>query len=448
MKSWLKVTRPLMRISRPLKMPADPDEIADVVLGRFKKLPTKRRPQVRDNGLHEWVPLSGIVAEKDGVLTCLSLATGMKCLPASKLPLAKGNALHDWHAEVLAIRAFNRYLLDECDTHSQGSSPTSDIITRRPPSAISPSSPQPFAIRDDVTLHMYCSEAPCGDASMELTMAAQEDASPWELPPSSASPSGTTTTPPPQTTTDTTPLPGRAYFSHLGIVRRKPARGDAPPTTSKSCSDKLALKQCTSLLASLASLLIHPGNAYVSSAILPESEYSATGCERAFSASGRMKAVVDEAARWKGGYRFSPFEVRTTSREFEFSKRMVRRKAGADKIAASNLAAAWTRGGGVDEGTMGGVLQGRKAFDVRGASLVSRRRMWELAAAVAERVATEGGDDDEVGGLLRRALDVDAYGKVKGGEMLVYRREVKEAARRVALAGWVVNIGDEEFARL
>ncbi|KAF4774132.1 adenosine-deaminase [Colletotrichum scovillei] len=436
-------------------MPADPDEIADVVLGQFKKLPTKRRPQVRDNGLHEWVPLSGIVAEKDGVLICLSLATGMKCLPASKLPLAKGNALHDWHAEVLAIRAFNRYLLDECDAHSQGSSPTSNIITRRPPSAISPSSPQPFAIRDGVTLHMYCSEAPCGDASMELTMAAQEDASPWDLPPSSSSsttsPGVTTPTSAPVlgTTTDTTPLPGRAYFSHLGIVRRKPARGDAPPTTSKSCSDKLALKQCTSLLASLTSLLIHPGNAYISSVVLPESEFSATGCERAFSASGRMKAVVDEAARWKGGYRFSPFEVRTTSREFEFSKRRVRGRAGAEKIAASNLAAVWTRGGGVDEGTMGGVLQGRKAFDVRGASLVSRRRMWELGAAVAERVATEeGGDDDEVGGLLRRALDVDAYGKVKGGEMLACRREVKEAVRRVALAGWVVNVGDEEFARL
>ncbi|KAK1730049.1 adenosine deaminase/editase [Colletotrichum acutatum] len=435
-------------------MPADPDDIADVVLGQFKKLPTKRRPQVRDNGLHEWVPLSGIVAEKDGVLTCLSLATGMKCLPANKLPLAKGNALHDWHAEVLAIRAFNRYLLDECDTHSQGISLTSDIITRRPPSTISPSSPQPFAIRDGVTLHMYCSEAPCGDASMELTMAAQEDASPWDVPPPPSSPVPSGVTPPsapaPQTT-DTTPLPGRAYFSHLGIVRRKPARGDAPPTASKSCSDKLALKQCTSLLASLTSLLIHPRNAYISSVILPESEYSATGCERAFSERGRMKAVAaGEAAGWRGGYRFSPFEVRTTSREFEFSKRRVRGKAGAEKIAASNLAAVWTRGGGVDEGTMGGVLQGRKAFDVRGASLVSRRRMWELAAAVAERMAgeEEGGEDDEVRSLLWRALDVDAYGKVKGGELLACRREVKEAARKVALAGWVVNVGDEEFARL
>ncbi|KAK1641409.1 adenosine-deaminase [Colletotrichum phormii] len=424
-------------------MSADPDEIADVVLRQFKKLPAKRRPQVRDNGLHEWVPLSGIVAEKDGVLTCFSLATGMKCLPASKLPLAKGNALHDWHAEVLAIRAFNRHLLDECDTHLQENEtriPSSDIITRRPPSAISPASPQPFAIRDDVTLHMYCSEAPCGDASMELTMAAQEDASPWEVPPSTSS---STTSP------DSTPLPGRAYFSHLGIVRRKPARGDAPPTTSKSCSDKLALKQCTSLLASLTSLLIHPANAYISSLILPESEYSATGCERAFSERGRMKAVADETAQSKGGYRFSPFEVRSTTRVFEFSKRSVRGRVGADKTAASNLAAVWTLDGRVDEGTMGGVLQGRKAFDVRGASLVSRRRMWELAAAVAERLAGEELDDeDEVGGLLRRALDVDAYGEVKGGEMLAYRREVKEAVRRVALAGWVVNIGDEEFAKL
>ncbi|KAL2874212.1 hypothetical protein SGCOL_010580 [Colletotrichum sp. CLE4] len=438
-------------------MPADPDEIADVVLRQFKKLPTKRRPQVRDNGLHEWVPLSGIVAEKDGVLTCLSLATGMKCLPASKLPLAKGNALHDWHAEVLAIRAFNRHLLDECDTYSQGtSSPASEIITRRSPSAVSPASPQPFAIREDVTLHMYCSEAPCGDASMELTMAAQEDASPWEVPPSSSSsttsPDVTTPAPAPgTTTTDTksTPLPGRAYFSHLGIVRRKPARGDAPPTTSKSCSDKLALKQCTSLLASLTSLLIHPANAYISSLILPESEYSATGCERAFSERGRMKAAADETTQWKGGYRFSPFEVRSTTRGFEFSKRSVRERVGADKIAASNLAAVWTLNGRVDEGTMGGVLQGRKAFDIRGASLVSRRRIWELAAAVADRLAGEELDDEyEVEGLLRRALDVDTYGEVKGGEMLAYRREVKEAVRRAALAGWVVNIGDEKFARL
>lgn len=53
---------------------ADPNAVADLVLRRFGELPAKRKPAVRDNGLHEWVPLSGIVAERDGVLTCLSLA--------------------------------------------------------------------------------------------------------------------------------------------------------------------------------------------------------------------------------------------------------------------------------------------------------------------------------------------------------------------------------------
>ena len=47
-------------------------------------------------------------------LQCASLATGMKCLPVSKVPQANGNVLHDWHAEVLAIRGFNSWILEEC----------------------------------------------------------------------------------------------------------------------------------------------------------------------------------------------------------------------------------------------------------------------------------------------------------------------------------------------
>ena len=37
------------------------DDKAAVVLEEFGKLPAKRRPAVRDNGLREWVPLGGIV---------------------------------------------------------------------------------------------------------------------------------------------------------------------------------------------------------------------------------------------------------------------------------------------------------------------------------------------------------------------------------------------------
>jgi tRNA-specific adenosine deaminase 1 len=39
------------------------DEIADVVLQQFEKLPQKRKPQDRGEGIQEWVPLSGIVAQ-------------------------------------------------------------------------------------------------------------------------------------------------------------------------------------------------------------------------------------------------------------------------------------------------------------------------------------------------------------------------------------------------
>lgn len=39
------------------------DEIADVVLREFDRWPNKRKPLLRSDGVKEWVPLSGIVAQ-------------------------------------------------------------------------------------------------------------------------------------------------------------------------------------------------------------------------------------------------------------------------------------------------------------------------------------------------------------------------------------------------
>ena len=44
-------------------METEADDIASLVLEGFRKLPAKRKPAVRDNGLREWVPLSGIVVK-------------------------------------------------------------------------------------------------------------------------------------------------------------------------------------------------------------------------------------------------------------------------------------------------------------------------------------------------------------------------------------------------
>ncbi|KAH8661914.1 adenosine deaminase/editase [Xylariales sp. PMI_506] len=459
-----------------------PDDIATLVLQHFAQLPAKRKPLVRDNGMHEWVPLSAIVAHGPDIgLRCLSLATGMKCLPHSKLPRAQGAVLHDWHAEVLAIRAFNRFVLDELYALAAGTITSSAYLVRRRRRLSQSEGDQPwqdegghdkygtpeFTWREDVHLHMYCSEAPCGDASMELTMAAQEDATPWEVPGdrglSAGRGDGEDENP---VNTATTALPGRAYFSRLGLVRRKPARPDAPPTLSKSCSDKLSLRQCVSLLSSVTSLLVCPSNAYISTLVLPRSQYSRSGCLRAFSAAdgageegeaGNARMATLRGHQWQGGYAFRPFRVLTTDKEFEWSRRSVDARVadpGEDatskaasagskgrRLAASNLAVAWTAHG-MEEATLGGTLQGRKAFDPRGASFVSRSSMWMRTAEVARLLVT-GGNDAAV--QLQDALTAESYRLLKESALLQNRGIAKADARAQSLRGWVKNEGDEDF---
>lgn len=320
---------------------------------------------------------------------------------------------------------------------------------------------------------------------MELIIAAQDDASPWDVPPA-ISDKSTGDTPSSGQETGTETLLGRGYFSQLGIVRGKPSRGDAPPSLSKSCSDKLALKQCTSLLSSLSSLLVSPSSAYLTSIILPESQYSPMGCQRCFSATpvdgqhpqdnGRMKpllpylranntttdSTVEDTAiskTWKSsGYAFVPFKVHTTTLEFEFSKRTVaaaaaERKAqaagGGTNMTATNLAVTWSANG-LNEGIIGGVLQGRKNFDIKGASAVSRRKLWmlanEVAGNLAGSLAADERGDSGVHALVKCLSSKEVtYDEVKGCSLMKGRRAVKEESRRDALKGWKKNTGDGGF---
>lgn len=134
----------------------------------------------------------------------------MKCLPRAKIPQAAGCVLHDWHAEIIAMRAFNRFLLEECLLLAQnpGELDSFPLIRLRSLAEISETGGfQPFTIRENVKIYMYCSEAPCGDASMELVMQTQADPTPWPIE---------------SLSWESKQLEGRAHFSVLGIVRRKP----------------------------------------------------------------------------------------------------------------------------------------------------------------------------------------------------------------------------------
>lgn len=253
---------------------------------------------------------------------------------------------------------------------------------------------------------------------MELTMAAQDDATSWEEPP----PLG-----------DGPYLPGRAFFSRLGIVRRKPARGDAPPTMSKSCSDKIALKQCTSLLSSISALFVSASNSYIDTLVLPDSQYSQEACRRAFSVHGRMAALKDK--KWGGNLAFRPFKIESTNLEFEYSRRSVAERA--DEISASNLATVWTVSG-VEETILGGVIQGRKAFDPRGASKTSRLQMLSAAVSLGGRLAPVHDSLHD--------LSQCSYREVKEIAALRRRREVKQEVQVSALAGWIKNEGGSDFS--
>ncbi|KAI6886061.1 hypothetical protein KC360_g2006 [Hortaea werneckii] len=433
-------------------MPPHPDTIAECVLSAFHALPTKCKPRRIGDGRREWVPLAGIVLSKappdtdvvhddppSNPLTCAALATGMKCLPHAKLPSAKGNILHDWHAEVLALRAFNRFLVDECSDlakrglGSEGAwvrwrrrvheeEPVPDSSTSNEHAAGvsgqgsngSPWQEQPFELHDDVRIDMYVSDAPCGDASMELIMREQEDDTPWEKAEDG--------------------MPGRGNFDRLGVVRRKPARPDAPSTLSKSCSDKLAMKQCTSLLSGLTTLLINPERCYLRRLVLPQNRLVPTSIERAFSPNGRMASLAsstDGHQTWQSaGYSLNFFEVAPTSRRFEYEK--------ADGASASNISAFSTPHR--QETLINGVLQGRKQSDPKGASTVSRRRIWDDVAALAAAV---GGTE----GFVRHGfLDSGSYASMKAGAVLEARSGVKKMVREEALKGWQRNFGDEEWS--
>lgn len=272
---------------------------------------------------------------------------------------------------------------------------------------------------------------PGGDASMELTIASQKDTTPWPLLVSHPLPSSSHLSSPPSL------LQGRGYFSELGIVRRKPSRRDAPPTLSKSCSDKLALKQCTSLLSAPVSALISPSNVYLSSFTLPSSQFSSSGCLRAFSPDGRMAPLKDR--QWGNGYRFHPFRILTTRTEFAFSRRgrLVEEggrsgTAGELELVPSNLAAGWTPYG--EESLIGGVLQGRRQFDPRGASVLCRKSMWKLAAELAALVAVPA---------VSQTLSQGSYELVKSSSLLEARIRVKDEVKERALRGWITNEGDD-----
>ncbi|KAJ5351110.1 hypothetical protein N7452_000084 [Penicillium brevicompactum] len=496
--------------------------IASLVHAHFNALPTRSKPSIFPDGSREWIPMTGIVAVKGEntpleSLTCLTVTSGAKCLSASHIPRCNGLVLHDCHAEILAIRAFNYWLLTECKgllfqeqqsphdaLNPDGAEPSGSSFIRRRSTEHGEDGHKPhpewppFEIQPDINIYMYCTCAPCGDGSMELCMAAQEDATPWEVPQQTQNCHDTEDTPNGEMFLD-----GRAHFSLLGIVRRKPSRTDAESTRSKSCSDKLALRQVSSLLSFETSRLVAPTkNVYIAGLVLPEEEISRVACERSFGANGRMKGLAGRSWPEKidhdkeTGYQFRPFQILSvpseevaalwcfakpkpvTSPALTPSKEDTPQTQSAKKSKPGNASAVWTLAPtycdpseimtetgskalptlrrsktGLYETVINGVKQGNRASapGARGASALSRAKLWALyhnMTSDSTLTSAQVGDVSAVAPETRGAQkpQESTYMKFKEPHGKEDPSSIRMQAIRDAqqvLKGWMPNSGDE-----
>jgi tRNA-specific adenosine deaminase 1 len=151
------------------------DKLQKLVIEEYKKLPKRGKPQG-----NEWTVLAAIVALREskggeGDLEVVTIATGNKCLGQSKL-CEHGTVVNDSHAEILARRALKLLLWDDLRLHLKGGNGTPTLLEPydgRHGESSTDGNVQ-YEVPEGVSLHLYISETPCGDASIIVDPCALE----------------------------------------------------------------------------------------------------------------------------------------------------------------------------------------------------------------------------------------------------------------------------------
>ncbi|KAK9844667.1 hypothetical protein WJX74_005320 [Apatococcus lobatus] len=139
-------------------------DVARAVLEGYTSLSKTGKPQQ-----HEHTVLAGIVASRTTLsgrpqqLSVLSIGTGAKCLGASQRSPV-GQTVNDSHAEVIARRAFVRWLYSEIQRESASPAECLATTEARGSHLLVRVADRQFQMAPDIRLHMFISQAPCGDA--------------------------------------------------------------------------------------------------------------------------------------------------------------------------------------------------------------------------------------------------------------------------------------------
>ncbi|EQC27229.1 hypothetical protein SDRG_14946 [Saprolegnia diclina VS20] len=292
---------------------AHPDRVAEAALAWFAaKVPVKK------HATNEYTVLAAIVLENDGALEVLSVGSGTKCLGQSAL-CTDGYLIHDGHAEVMCRRAFLRYLYYELSLRQAGVANETSIFTA------ATDDDGKLALKPGCTLHLYVSEAPCGDAALyDLKADVLDEIREAKVKRRKLNDAEVTTVP--MRTTGAKVVESSTHSHVRGLARVKSGRTDIPEsnrTVSMSCSDKICKWLCVGLQGSLLSQWFAP--LYLASVVVSLDTQS--------DPKSFQEAISQSLVRGN-----STCSVATTALTFPLTRSL----APSTRTSASGLALNWT----------------------------------------------------------------------------------------------------------